>query len=78
MKNKLRILGSLTGDKKRIADEFIGNFEKSFPSVTGEMYLGYPIYIDEVSNRRVCVDIALVSKIGVFVINILIDFIRQI
>ena len=35
------------------------------------MYLGYPIYHDEVTRRKVCVDIALISKIGVFIINIL-------
>ena len=71
MENRLKILGTLTGPKYEIAERFIDSFRDTYPSVDGEMYLGYPIYHDEVSGRKVCVDIALISKIGVFIINIL-------
>ena len=73
MENRLKILGTLTGPKYEIAERFIDSFRDTYPSVDGEMYLGYPIYHDEVSGRKVCVDIALISKIGVFIINILTD-----
>ncbi len=71
MENRLKIIGSLDGVKRDIAEALVQSFRTEYPAVDGEMYLGYPIYIDEVSNRKVCVDIALVSKIGVFIINIL-------
>lgn len=67
----MRILGSLTGFKRDVADKLAQSFGRKYPSVEGEMYLGYPIYYDEVSGGKVCVDIALISKIGVFIINIL-------
>ena len=71
MEGKMRILGSLTGFKRDVADKLAQSFGRKYPSVEGEMYLGYPIYYDEVSGGKVCVDIALISKIGVFIINIL-------
>ncbi len=72
MNNKLRILGSLSDSFKRgIAAEFSQRFIERYPSVEGEMYLGYPIYHDEQTRRKVCVDIALISKRGVYIINIL-------
>ena len=71
MENELKILGTLNGPKRSVADRLIQSFRDEYPSVEGEMYLGYPIYHDEVSRRKVCVDIALISKIGVFIINIL-------
>lgn len=71
MDNNLKILGALGGSKQVVADNLIHSFIEKYPSVEGEMYLGYPIYHDEVSRRKVCVDIALISKIGVFIINIL-------
>lgn len=67
----LKLLGYLDDKKKQVADQLIQNFNTAYPSVDGEMYLGYPIYIDDVSKKRVCVDIALISQNGVFVINIL-------
>ena len=70
--NKTRIMGTLDNvHKKEIADSLIRDFLEKHPNIESEVYLGYPIYIDEVSNRRVSVDIALISKIGVFIINIL-------
>ena len=71
MDNNLKILGTLEDSKKEVADNLAQSFRRKYPSVEGEMYLGYPIYHDEVTGRKVCVDIALISKIGVFIINIL-------
>ena len=71
MESNLKIIGTLDGIKKEVAESFVQSFRTEYPTADGEMYLGYPIYNDEVSNRKVCVDIALVSKIGVFIINIL-------
>lgn len=71
MDNNLKVLGALEGSKKEVADSLSQSFRQKYPSVEGEMYLGYPIYHDEVTRRKVCVDIALISKIGVFIINIL-------
>ena len=71
MDNKLKILGTLEDSKIEVAEYLIQKFTDRYPAIQGEMYLGYPIYVDEVSNRRVCVDIALISRIGVFIINIL-------
>lgn len=71
MKTGLKILGTLHDAKRVVADKFAQSFKKKYPSIEGEMYLGYPIYHDEVAGRKICVDIALISKIGVFIINIL-------
>ena len=72
MNENLKILGELeAGSKRDVAELFVQEFQKKYPDVVGELYLGYPIYIDEVANRRICVDMALVSKIGVFIFNIL-------
>lgn len=68
----LKILGSIDpGPKHDIAEKFVQAFTDKYPYAKGELYLGYPIYIDEIANRRVCVDMALVSKIGVYIFNIL-------
>lgn len=70
--SNLKILGAFeSGIKTDVAEQFVQKFLKKYENVEGELYLGYPIYIDEVANRRVCVDMALVSKIGVYIINIL-------
>lgn len=70
--NNLKVLGRIEDSQKNIiAQEFIQAFSKKYPSVRGELYLGYPIYIDEIANRQTCVDIALISHIGVYIINIL-------
>lgn len=72
MKQNLKILGALeNGNKHAIAEELVQTFITEYPDVVGELYLGYPIYIDEIANRRVCVDMALISKIGVYIFNIL-------
>ena len=72
MNNNLKILGGLEpGEKVEIAEKFVQEFSKKYQDIEGELYLGYPIYIDEIANRRICIDMALVSRIGVFIINIL-------
>ena len=68
----LKILGSLEdGRKHDVAEYFVQALNDNFPELTGELYLGYPIYIDEIANRRTCVDMALISKMGVYIFNIL-------
>ena len=68
----IRVLGSLEdGNKHEVAEYFVQALNENFPDLIGEVYLGYPIYIDEIANSRICVDIALVSKIGVYMFNIL-------
>ncbi|MDD3278649.1 MAG: ATP-binding domain-containing protein [Lachnospiraceae bacterium] len=72
MSENLKILGSLElGPKYDVAEHFVQAFTSEYPDVIGELYLGYPIYIDEIANRRVCVDMALISKMGVYILNIL-------
>ena len=72
MDTKLNISGNLEDSCKReIAEYFIHDFSKKYPNTETEIYLGYPIYIDEMLNQQLCVDIAVLSKIGVFIINIL-------
>ncbi len=72
MMEKLKILGTLEdGDKVTVAEQFIHAFVSKYPQVIGELYLGYPIYIDEIANRKICVDMALITKIGVYIFNIL-------
>lgn len=72
MGENLKILGSIDdGIKFDIAEQFVQAFTTKYPDVVGELYLGYPIYIDEIANRRICVDMALITKMGVFIINIL-------
>ena len=68
----LKILGLLEDVKKsELAEYFVNALNDAFPNMTGELYLGYPIYIDEIANRRICVDMALICKKGVYIINIL-------
>lgn len=72
MNENLSILGSLEpGIKYDIAEQFVQVFTAEYPDIKGELYLGYPIYVDEIANRRVCVDMALISKVGVYILNIL-------
>lgn len=72
LEKKLEILGLLEDERKReVAEYFVQAFEDTFPNLTGELYLGYPIYIDEFENRQTCVDMALICKKGVYIFNIL-------
>ena len=68
----LKILGLLEDARKNeVAEYFVQALNDTFPDLTGELYLGYPIYIDEIANRRTCVDMALICKKGVYILNIL-------
>lgn len=68
----IKVLGKLDdAQKDAIAQKFIETFISEYPTVCGEIYLGYPIYIDEITDKQTCVDIALISRIGVYIINIL-------
>lgn len=74
LNDNFKILGNIDNtDKSAVAHNFIDMLSKKFPDLIGEIYLGYPIYIDEIAGRQTCVDIALISKIGVYIINILVD-----
>lgn len=74
LETNLKILGSLEdGRKNEVAEHFVQELNENFKNLTGELYLGYPIYIDEIVNRRTCVDMALISKIGVYIFNILLE-----
>jgi len=68
----LKVLGKIDNTKKNeIAQRLIQEFKKKYPKVCGEIYLGYPIYTDEIANKQTCVDIAIICKIGVYIINII-------
>lgn len=72
MKTNLKILGTLEDIKKKeVAEYFVQALDNNFPDLTGELYLGYPIYIDEIANTKTCIDMALICKIGVYIFNIL-------
>ncbi|MBD8973218.1 MAG: hypothetical protein EGQ63_05200, partial [Clostridiales bacterium] len=72
MKNNLKILGDLEDTRKRDeAEFFVHELREKYPDLEGELYLGYPIYIDEIANKKTCVDMALISRIGVYIFNIL-------
>lgn len=72
MGENLKILGLLEDARKNeVAEYFVQALNDTFPDLTGELYLGYPIYIDEIANRRTCVDMALICKKGVYILNIL-------
>ncbi len=72
MTQNLKVLGTLEdGNKFAIAEELVQTFIAAYPDIVGELYLGYPIYVDEIANRKICVDMALITKIGVYIFNIL-------
>lgn len=68
----LKIIGDIQDSyKSKKVDELILFFNKNYPYVEGEAYKGYPIYIEEFSNKKICIDLALITKRGVYIINIL-------
>ena len=70
--NGVKVLGNIDDqDKSVVAHDIIDKFLKKYPEVNAEIYLGYPIYIDEIAGKQTCVDLAIISKIGVYVVNIL-------
>lgn len=68
----LNVLGRIEDStKNEVAEKILSGLINRYPDISGDAYLGYPIYIDEIANRRVCVDIALITRLGVYIINIL-------
>ena len=68
----LKNIGSVENkEKEDTIVEIIEKFNEKYPTIKGEAYIGYPIYIDEYTDNKICVDLAIVSKIGVFIFNIL-------
>ena len=68
----LKNIGNIDNvEKEKIIQDIIKEFNEKYPDVIGEAYLGYPIYIDEYTDNKVSVDLAIVSKIGVFIFNVL-------
>ena len=67
----LKTFGKLKGYKEHVADQFVQSFKAKYPLIKGEVYLGYPIYHDEITGQKISVDIAMISKIGVYIIHIL-------
>lgn len=55
----------------RIADAMIDNLNNT--ALSGEIYIGYPIFYDAISNNEVRIDILIVSYSGVVVINYIND-----
>lgn len=45
--------------------------KEEFDDISGEMYIGYPIFIDQISNRNIIIDSIIICNKGVFVINVL-------
>ncbi len=56
---------------KDILEGIVHDFNTAYPRVQGEAYLGYPIYFNKVTNEKTSVDMALITKIGVFIFNVL-------
>lgn len=56
---------------KEILEPIVHDFQTRYPRVEGEAYLGYPIYFNRVTNEKTSVDMALITKIGVFIFNVL-------
>ena len=68
----LKKIGNIENiEKEKIIQDIIKEFNEKYSNVIGEAYLGYPIYIDEYTDNKVSVDLAIVSKIGVFIFNVL-------
>jgi superfamily I DNA and RNA helicase len=56
---------------KDILEPIVHDFQTLYPKVEGEAYLGYPIYFNKVTNEKTSVDMALITKIGIFIFNVL-------
>lgn len=68
----LKNIGSIEDkEKEEIIVKIIKKFNEKYPTIKGEAYIGYPIYIDEYTDNKISVDLAIISKIGVFIFNIL-------
>ena len=57
--------------KESLVNQLLDEYEKTFIYFDAEAYIGYPIYIDEYSNKNITIDLALISKGGIYIINVL-------
>lgn len=71
MSNSNIVLGYLPEPKQDFANKLIIALNDTFPEFDAEIYLGYPIYVDQILHKTTKVDVAIVSKYGVYVINYL-------
>lgn len=68
----IKTIGELKNNQKKdIANKLKDGLDKERPLLEGEMYLGYPVYINDFTKTTTRVDIALITKQGVFIINVL-------
>ena len=65
------ICSDLNENIKDILEGIVHEFNTTYPYVQGEAYLGYPIYFNKVTNEKTSVDMALITKIGEFIFNVL-------
>ena len=56
---------------KEILEQIVFDFQQEYPTIDGEAYLGYPIYFNSYTNEKTTVDMAMITKIGVFLFNVL-------
>lgn len=61
----------LESNKRELLEEVLEKFKRIYPNVDGEAYMGYPIYFNQITREKTAVDMALITKIGVFIFNIL-------
>lgn len=61
----------LDEEKKEVLLSVVKFFEKEYAEIEGEAYLGYPIYFNEITQEKTCVDMALITRIGIFMFNVL-------
>lgn len=57
--------------KDKIITEILNYIEKEESSLTGEAYIGYPIFIDNFNNKIFTVDLALITNKGFYAVNLL-------
>ena len=68
----LKVIGdNIETSKMTVMQEFTKEIKEKCVDISGEMYIGYPIFIDQISNRNIIIDAILICNKGVFVINIL-------
>lgn len=59
--------------KDAMIDEIINYMEDNYKDLNGEVYVGYPIFVDNYSHVNIVADAVLVVNRGLFVIDILDD-----
>ena len=68
----LKVIGNnLETCKMEIMQKITEKIKEEFDDISGEMYIGYPIFIDQISNRNIIIDSIIICNKGVLVINVL-------